>query len=187
MRKALIFIFVISVGLFASSAQGGNLLKDSQYDAIKTLNGAFFEEGKKLNEIQLRLTKLSSYDTAKRYKGTFLDEAVDHVTFTMNLWAHEYRFVKWLPGIRDEFLLEYLCELAESLELVKKKTISWHNPVKATIVQLSQPKYTAPLDADVLKELEDAQIAMESGIKLLDKISAQFSVDVICSEDRVKK
>ena len=140
-----------------------------------------------LNEIQLRLIKLSSYDTASRYRDTFLDEAIDHVTFTMNLWAYEYRFVKWLPAIRDEFLLEYLCELVKSLELVKKKTISRHSPVKATIVQLSQPKYSAPLDTDVLNELEGAQIAMEAGIKLLDKISAQFSADVMCSENRAKK
>ncbi len=187
MRKALIFIFAISVVLLACSVQGANLLKNSQYEAIKTLNGAFFEEYKKLNEIQLRLIRLSSYDTANRYNDTFLDEAIDHVTFTMNLWNYEYRFVKWLPTIRDEFFLEYLCELAKSLELVKKKTLCRFNPVKATIIQLSQPKYTAPLDTDVLKELEDAQIAMEAGIKLLDRISAQFSADAMCSEDRRKK
>jgi len=48
MRKALIFILAIFVGLLASSVQGANLLKNTQYHAIKTLNIAFFEEYKKV-------------------------------------------------------------------------------------------------------------------------------------------
>lgn len=176
-QKNFIIIFIIVTNLLTSPALYSSILEHTQYEAIKRLNEQFFDEYKKLNAIQLKLIKLSSYDIVHKYRDTLLDEAIDHITFTMNLWVYEYRLIKYLPAIRDDFLVEFLREEIQGLELLKKKTLLVFNPVKGTIIQLTQSKYSNSLDTDILKELKNAQITIEEGTNLLERIAAQFATN----------
>jgi hypothetical protein len=165
--------------LFTTPALCSNILGHTQYETVKRLNEQFFEQYKKLDVIHLNLIKLSSYDTGHKYKDTLLSEAIEHITFTINHWEYEYRLIKLLPAIRDDFLNEFLRKEIKSIELLKKKTLMiFANPLNGAIIQLEQAKRSNSINTDILKELKNAKLTIEEGTNLLEKIAKQLKTNL---------
>jgi hypothetical protein len=187
MKKAFLVIVAVAITLFTNSGYCASILDTSQYNSIKRLNDNFLGEYKKLSAIQMKLLDLQSYDKDKKYKDTWLDEAIEHVTLILNVWACQYGFIRHIPSIKDEFIQEYLCEITKRIELAGKKTIGssdgFGTAIKWSIVQFSNISDYSALKTDILKELKNAQVVMEAGLNILDSIAAKFPQKVVCNKD----
>lgn len=169
MRKTLLVILSINILLGPYHSWCGNNLEENRYENVKTINEELLKKYRELSGIHLRLINLSSYATSEWHNDIFLDSAINSISFIMNLWVSEYRFLKWLPAVRTESLDEYVRETIKSIELTIKKTLSGINIVERPHVQLSHKKFRTALDIDIIKELEKAINTTKEGTRLLNK------------------
>lgn len=178
--KLILFITILFLCTPNLFAQGENILSDNQYKLIEGLNQELFEKLQELSYIQFELAMLLSDGS---YNDIYFNSAFETITLALNLWAYEFRFVKWTPCIKGNFLFDYLCELDKSLTLVNEKTTRGLNFIRISIFYLSQNKFNSSLDKDVLKTFRNAQNTLEAGINIIGKISTQISFSLKNSKD----